>query len=129
MNIEGSQLVGQEPVSCAPGSNFLIRSLFFNVPARRKFLKSNQTELSNILQEFERVALVHEDIAFSLTQNGSVVLSLPKSTLRQRIINIFGKKLNEQLQLVFKLSNLAASSDLSASASPYTPLLIELSSL
>ena len=91
------QLVGQEPVSCAPGSNFLIRNLFFNVPARRKFLKSNQTELSNILQEFERVALVHEDIAFSLTQNGSVVLSLPKSTLRQRIINIFGKKLNEQL--------------------------------
>ena len=70
VNIEGSQLVGQEPVSCAPGSNFLIRSLFFNVPARRKFLKSNQTELSNILQEFERVALVHEDIAFSLTQNG-----------------------------------------------------------
>ena len=100
MNIEGSQLVGQEPVSCAPGSNFLIRNLFFNVPARRKFLKSNQTELSNILQEFERVALVHEDIAFSLTQNGSVVLSLPKSTLRQRIINIFGKKLNEQLLAV-----------------------------
>ena len=100
VNIEGSQLVGQEPVSCAPGSNFLIRNLFFNVPARRKFLKSNQTELSNILQEFERVALVHEDIAFSLTQNGSVVLSLPKSTLRQRIINIFGKKLNEQLLAV-----------------------------
>ena len=63
-------------------------------------MKSNQTELSNILQEFERVALVHEDIAFSLTQNGSVVLSLPKSTLRQRIINIFGKKLNEQLLAV-----------------------------
>ena len=100
VNIEGSQLVGQEPVSCARGSNFLIRNLFFNVPARRKFLKSNQTELSNILQEFERVALVHEDIAFSLTQNGSVVLSLPKSTLRQRIINIFGKKLNEQLLAV-----------------------------
>ncbi|WP_336594907.1 DNA mismatch repair endonuclease MutL [Bacteroides acidifaciens] len=97
VNIEGSHFVGQEPVSCAPGSNFLIRNLFFNVPARRKFLKSNQTELSNILQEFERVALVHEDISFSLTHNGSLVLSLPKSTLRQRIINIFGKKLNEQL--------------------------------
>ena len=97
VNIEGSQLVGQEPVSCAPGSNFLVRNLFFNVPARRKFLKSNQTELSNIMQEFERVALVHENIAFSLTHNGSIVLSLPKSPLRQRIINIFGKKLNEQL--------------------------------
>lgn len=97
VNIEGSRLVGQEPVACAPGSNFLVRNLFFNVPARRKFLKSNQTELSNILQEFERVALVHEDIAFSLTHNGSLVLSLPKSTRRQRIVNIFGKKLNEQL--------------------------------
>ena len=107
VNIEGSQLVGQEPVSCAPGSNFVIRNLFFNVPARRKFLKSNQTELSNILQEFERVALVHEDIAFSLTQNGSVVLSLPKSTLRQRIINIFGKKLNEQLLAVCVETSLA----------------------
>ncbi len=100
VNVEGSRLVGQEPVSCPPGSNFLIRNLFFNVPARRKFLKSNQTELSNILQEFERVALVNEGIAFSLTQNGSVVLSLPKSTLRQRIIDIFGRKLNEQLLAV-----------------------------
>ncbi len=97
VTIEGSRLVGQEPVSCAPGSNFMVRNLFFNVPARRKFLKSNQTELSNILQEFERVALVHEDIAFSLAQNGNVVLNLPKSTLRQRIVDIFGRKLNEQL--------------------------------
>ncbi|MCD8317926.1 MAG: DNA mismatch repair endonuclease MutL [Paraprevotella sp.] len=97
VTLEGSKLIGQEPIACPEGSNFLIRNLFFNVPARRKFLKSNQTELSNILQEFERVALVHEDISFSLVHNGSMVLNLPKATLRQRIVGIFGKKLNEQL--------------------------------
>lgn len=97
LSIEGSRLVGQEPVSCAVGSNFTVRNLFFNVPARRKFLKSNQTELSNILQELERVALVHEGIAFSLTHNGSVVLNLPKVPLRQRIVSMFGKKLNGDL--------------------------------
>ena len=97
VSIEGSRLVGQEPVSCPSGSNFMVRNLFFNVPARRKFLKSNQTELSNILQEFERVALVHDHIAFSLSHNGTMVMNLPKSTLRQRIVSIFGKKLNEQL--------------------------------
>ena len=95
--IEGSHLASQEPVSCPQGSNFIVRNLFFNVPARRKFLKSNQTELSNILQEFERVALVHGDIAFSLTHNGSMVMNLPKTTLRQRIVSVFGMKLNEQL--------------------------------
>ena len=97
VSIEGSRLVGQEPVSCPSGSNFMVRNLFFNVPARRKFLKSNQAELSNILQEFERVALVHDHIAFSLSHNGTMVMNLPKSTLRQRIVSIFGKKLNEQL--------------------------------
>lgn len=97
VNIAASELLGQEPVSCPAGSNFLVKNLFFNVPARRKFLKSNQTELSNILQEFERVALVHEDISFSLTHNGTQLLNLPKATLRQRIASIFGRKLNEQL--------------------------------
>lgn len=97
VSIAGSQVTGQEPVACAPGSSFTIRNLFFNVPARRKFLKSNQTELSNILQEFERVALVHPDIAFTLTHNDSTMLSLTPSSLRQRIVNIFGRKINEQL--------------------------------
>ena len=100
VTIEGSRVTGQEPIACAQGSNFVVKNLFFNVPARRKFLKSNQTELSNILQEFERVALVHEDIALSLSHNGSMVLTLPKATLRQRIIAVFGKKLNEQLLAV-----------------------------
>lgn len=97
LQIAGSQIEGQEVTSCPAGSNFLVKNLFFNVPARRKFLKSNQTELSNILQEFERIALVHPDIAFTLTHNGTMMMNLPASSLRQRIINVFGKKLNEQL--------------------------------
>lgn len=100
VNISGSEVVGQDVVSCPAGSNFTVKNLFFNVPARRKFLKSNQTELSNILQEFERVALVHPDITFSLTHNDNLLLSLPKATKRQRIAGVFGKKLNEQLLAV-----------------------------
>lgn len=100
VSIAASKVTDQEPVACSPGSSFLIKNLFFNIPARRKFLKSNQTELSNILQEFERVALVHPDIAFSLTHNDSTMLSLAPSSLRQRIVNIFGRKLNEQLLTV-----------------------------
>ncbi len=100
LTIEGSQVVSLEPDACAKGSSFLVRNLFFNVPARRKFLKSNQTELSNIVQEFERVALVHPEISFSLTHNGTSMMVLPPTSLRQRIINIFGKRLNEQLLTV-----------------------------
>ena len=98
--ISGSEVIIQEPVSSPVGSNFMVKNLFFNVPARRKFLKSNQTELSNILQEFERIALVHEDISFSLTHNNTLMLSLPHSTLRERIATVFGKKMNEQLLAV-----------------------------
>ena len=97
IHIAGSQVLAQEPDSCPVGSNFQVKNLFYNVPARRKFLKSNQTELNNILQEFERVVLVNEQVAFSLTHNGTLMLSLPKASLRQRIVNVFGKKLNEQL--------------------------------
>ena len=95
--IAGSQVERQEVVSCPAGSNFQVKNLFFNVPARRKFLKSNQTELSNILQEFERIALVNPEVTFTLSHNGTPMMTLPASTLRQRIINVFGKKLNEQL--------------------------------
>lgn len=97
ITIAGSDVVGQEAISCSVGSQFTVNNLFFNVPARRKFLKSNQTELSNILQEFERIALVNPDIAFSLSHNGNMMFNLPASTSRLRIANIFGKKLNEQL--------------------------------
>ena len=95
--IAGSKVESQEAVSCSKGSNFSIKNLFFNIPARRKFLKANSTELSNILAEFERIALVHPEVAFSLYSNDSELFNLPVSPLRQRIMAIFGKKLNQQL--------------------------------
>ena len=95
--IEGSHVVSQEACACPVGANFEIRNLFFNVPARRKFLKSNQTELSNIIQDFERIALVNPEVAFSLTHNGTTITKLESSNSRQRIVGICGKKLNEQL--------------------------------
>jgi len=95
--IAGSKVESQEAVSCPKGSNFSIKNLFFNIPARRKFLKANSTELSNILAEFERIALVHPEVAFSLYSNDSELFNLPVSSLRQRILAVFGKKLNQQL--------------------------------
>lgn len=95
--IAGSKVESQEAVSCPRGSNFSIKNLFFNIPARRKFLKANSTELSNILSEFERIALVHPEVAFSLHSNDSELFNLPVTTLRQRILAILGKKLNQQL--------------------------------
>lgn len=95
--IAGSKVESQEAVSCPKGSNFSIKNLFFNIPARRKFLKANSTELSNILAEFERIALVHPEVAFSLYSNDSELFNLPACHLRQRILSIFGKKLNQQL--------------------------------
>lgn len=98
--IAGSKVESQEAISCPKGSNFSIKNLFFNIPARRKFLKANSTELSNILTEFERIALVHPEVAFSLYSNDSELFNLPVSPLRQRILAVFGKKLNQQLLTV-----------------------------
>lgn len=95
--IAGSKVEVQEAVSCPKGSNFSVKNLFFNIPARRKFLKANSTELSNILSEFERIALVHPEVAFYLYSNDTELFNLPVMPLRQRIMAIFGKKLNQQL--------------------------------
>ncbi len=95
--ISGGMLEHQEPTNCAEGSNFCVRNLFFNIPARRKFLKSNQVEMNNILQEFERIVLVHPEVGFSLYSNESEMYRLPVSTFRQRITALFGKKINQQL--------------------------------
>ena len=95
--MSGSQLEQQEPVMAPVGSNFKVKNLFFNIPARRKFLKSTQTEFNNILTEFERVALINHNIDFSLTHNGVETVTLPASSFRQRIVNLFGKKINSQL--------------------------------
>lgn len=98
--ISGSKVESQEVVSCSKGTSFSIKNLFFNIPVRRKFLKSNSTELSNILTEFERIVLVHPEVAFTLHNNDSEMFNLPVATLRQRIVSIFGKKLNQQLLTV-----------------------------
>ena len=97
ISVAGSKVERQETISCPKGSNFSVKNLFFNVPARRKFLKSNQTELSNILSEFERIVLVHPEVAFTLHSNDVELFHLPVSSLRQRVVNVFGKKLNQQL--------------------------------
>ena len=98
--ISGSKVVSQESISCPQGSNFQIKNLFFNIPARRKFLKSNQTELNNILTEFERIALVNPGVSFTLHHNGTEMYNLPSLQLRQRIMGIFGKKINQELLTV-----------------------------
>lgn len=95
--LQGSRVVVQEPVACPVGANFKVENLFFNVPARRKFLKSNATELSNILTAFERIALVYPDISFTLHSNGQELMNLRAGTLRQRIADVFGKKLSQEL--------------------------------
>ena len=95
--IEGSQVKSQEVCSCAKGTSFSIKNLFFNVPARRNFLKSNPVEIKHIIEEFQRVAMVHADIAFSMYNNGNEVFNLKKGSFRQRIVGIFGEKYNQKL--------------------------------
>lgn len=97
LSLSGSRFVSQEACSCPVGSNFLISNLFFNVPARRKFLKSNTTELNNILTAFERIALVNPSVSFTLRSNGTELFNLRSSNQRQRIVDIFGKRLNQDL--------------------------------
>lgn len=97
VRISASQCESQEAVCTPVGSNFCIKNIFFNVPARRKFLKSNQVELSNIINEFERMALVNTEVEFILTHNDHELHRLPAGSLRQRIVALFGKSLNQQL--------------------------------
>lgn len=97
LTIHGSKVVSQEPVACPAGCNFKVANLFYNVPARRKFLKSNATELNNILTAFERIVLVYPDISFMFYSNGQELMNLKAGTLRQRIVDVFGKRLNQDL--------------------------------
>ena len=97
LQISGSKVEMQEPVACPVGSNFLIKNIFFNIPARRKFLKSNDTERRNILTEFERIVLVNPEIEFSFVDNDVESLKYPATGLRQRIVNVIGKNFNQQL--------------------------------
>lgn len=95
--INGSAVESQQPEACAPGSNMMVKNLFFNVPARRKFLKKDSVELSNILREFERLALVNHSIDLSLVHNDSVLHKMRGGNLKQRIVELFGQSLDKQL--------------------------------
>ena len=97
LTLVGSNVESVEPDACDEGSVFSVKNLFFNVPARRKFLKSNETEFRNIINEFERVALVNPGIALSLYHNDAEIFNLPESGSRQRVLNIYGKNLNQKL--------------------------------
>jgi len=97
VEINNSRVTRQEPCSCAAGSVFSVRNLFYNVPARRKFLKSDTTEFRHIITEFQRVALAHPEIRFNLTHNDQEIYRLPAGNHRQRIAGLFGKHYNQNL--------------------------------
>jgi DNA mismatch repair protein MutL len=97
IKIEGSKIVSQEVVATPKGTSISVKNLFFNIPARRNFLKSNQVELRHITDEFHRVALVHPNIEFHFYNNGSEIFNLPKGKPRQRIAHIFGSRMEDRL--------------------------------
>lgn len=97
IDIEASELIRQEPCNIPAGSVFTIKSLFYNVPARRKFLKSDAVEMRHILDEFQRIALAHPEIEFHLYNNQSPVYQLEPGTFRQRIVQMFGANYNDRL--------------------------------
>jgi len=95
--ISGSEVESQEVVNCASGSTLTIKNLFFNVPARRKFLKTNNAELKHIIYEFQRIALANPDVEFMLEHNDEEIFKLPRTNLKQRIVHLFGKAINQNL--------------------------------
>ena len=97
IKIEGSKVASQEPCVTPKGTSLCVKNLFYNIPARRNFLKSDAVELRHIIDEFQRVAMAHPSIAFSLFHNGGELFQLPSTNHRQRITNIFGAKTNEKL--------------------------------
>ena len=97
LTLSGSRVESQEPCSCNVGSRFTVSNLFFNVPARRKFLKTNVTELNNILTTFERIVLVYPDICFTLHSNGQELMNLRAGSLRQRITDVYGRRYGQDL--------------------------------
>ncbi|MFN0729662.1 DNA mismatch repair endonuclease MutL [Polaribacter gochangensis] len=97
IKIEGSKITSQEVVSTPKGTSVSVKNLFFNIPARRNFLKSDAIETRHIIDEFQRVALAHPSIAFLLHHNGNEVYNLKESNLRKRIVSVFGAKMNEKL--------------------------------
>lgn len=97
ISISGSKVELQEPCSTPPGSSFSVKNLFFNIPARRKFLKSDNTELRHIITEFQKVVLAHPELRFSLYHNDNEIYNLTPGNIRQRIVGVFGKLINNNL--------------------------------
>lgn len=97
LKIEGSKIISQEIIATPKGTSIAVKNLFFNIPARRNFLKSNQVESRHITDEFQRVALVHPNIEFHYYNNGSELFNLPKAKHRQRISNVFGNRMGDRL--------------------------------
>lgn len=95
--ISGSLVESQETVQCSSGTSISIKNLFYNIPARRKFLKSNNSEFKHIIYEFQRVSLAHPDIEFSLDHNDEEIYNIPRANLKQRIVHLFGKSINQNL--------------------------------
>lgn len=97
IHILGSSIQKQEADHCAEGTNFSVKNIFFNIPARRKFLKSNSSELKYIITEVQRVALANPELAISLYHNNSVVYNIPSENIRKRIVSLFGKSISQNL--------------------------------
>ncbi len=104
--IEGSEVQKQELISTANGTSISIKNLFYNIPARRNFLKSNPVEMRHILDEFQRIALANPSVFFTMHQDGQEIFHLPKSTLKQRIVHLFGNNYNERLVPVEEQSSI-----------------------
>src|SRR5690554_5180037 len=97
LEVAGSELIKQEADATPAGTSVTVKNLFYNIPARRNFLKSDAVEVRHIVDEFQRVALAHPELFFSMHQDGSEIYHLPPGTLKQRIIHVFGKHYNERL--------------------------------
>ena len=106
--LEGSEVTSQEAAQCPKGTNILIKNLFFNIPARRNFLKRNPVETKHIIEEFLRVAMIHTDVMMNMTSDGNEVYRLPKGNFRQRIVNIFGSKYDQRLVPVNETTDIVA---------------------
>jgi DNA mismatch repair protein MutL len=104
--VEGSEVKSQQPVACEKGTSISVKNLFFNIPARRNFLKGNGVEMSHITEEFQRLALAHPSVSFQLINGDELMFDLPSSKLSQRIVNLFGKNYQTQLAPVQEETNL-----------------------
>ena len=108
IKVVASKVTKQEPCTSPNGTSISIKNLFFNIPARRKFLKKNSVEGRHIIDQFERIALVHPDVKFQLYQDGEELFHLEHGTFRQRLVAVFGKNFNDRLVPVQETTNIVS---------------------